>query len=99
MFKYSSIKKYGKKLHPALKKRYGDKNFYNASQIRSTIYQCDFNPKYLPLGYLLFLENSSLLQVINQEFPQLCMTKYKKELCEYLIGREHHGYLQVLSQS
>jgi len=98
VFKYSSIKKYGKKLHPALTKRYGEKNFYSASQIRSTIYQCDFNPKYLPLGYLLFLEKNSLIQVINQEFPQLCITKYKDEMCEYLSGRKYHCHLQVLSQ-
>ena len=98
MFKYSSIKKYGKKLYPTLAKRYGEQDFYSASQIRSTIYQCDYNPKYLPIGYLLFLDKTVLTQVIKQEFPQLCLVNYKNELCNYLNGREHYGFLQLLSQ-
>lgn len=97
MFKFSSIKKYGKKLHPTLVKRYGEKDFYSASEIRSTVYQCDFNPKHLPLGYLLFLETKQLNQVITKEFPQLCIKSYKAEIAEYLNEREHYGHLKLLT--
>ena len=75
MFKYSSIKKYGKKLHPKLVKRFGEQQFYSSSQVRSTVYQCDFNPDYLPLGYLLFLDKTASNEIIKVEFPQLCLIR------------------------
>jgi len=97
MFKRSAIKKYGNKLLPTLQKRYGEKIFYNASQVRATVYQCDFNPNYLPVGYLLFLEQNSLNQVMPVEFPQLCVRKYKQDLQAYLDDRKYYGYLKLLS--
>ena len=98
MFKHAAIKKYGYKLQPSLQKRYGEKRFYTASQIRATVYQCDFNPCYLPLGYLLFLEPLYLTPLINKEFPNLCIENYKKEMRDYLDERKYHGYLQLLTQ-
>jgi len=97
MFKRSAIKRYGKKLLPKLQKRYGEQTFYNAHQVRATVYQCNFNPTYLPLGYLLFLDKNSLSQVIPVEFPQLCITNYKQELRAFLNERKYYGYLKLLT--
>lgn len=98
MFKYRAIKKYGKKLLPKLEKRFGAQEFYNASQIRSTVYQCNFNPKHLPLGYLLFLEKSELNAVIEREFPDLCIHQYQRETSEFLTKKNYNGYLSILAQ-
>ena len=97
MFKRAAIKKYGNKLLPKLRQRYGEKVSYNASQVRATVYQCNFNPSYLPLGYLLFLEESALSQIISIEFPQLCMNNYKQELRTYLNEHKYYGYLKALT--
>ncbi|TPH18994.1 DUF6559 family protein [Litorilituus lipolyticus] len=97
MLKHAAIKKYGKKLLPQLQKRYGQQEFYTASQIRATVYQCSFNPKYLPLGYLLFMEHEQLKDIIAAEFPQLCMEQYKTEMQSYLTERKFHGELQALA--
>ena len=97
MFKHSAIKKYGNKLLPTLQKRYGKQIFYSASQVRATIYQCNFNSKYLPLGYLLFLEPTLLSPLIKKEFPELCITRYKQEMRDYLDERKYHGYLRLLA--
>lgn len=97
MFKRRAIKKYGNKLLPELQNRYGEQTFYNASQVRATVYQCNFNPSYLPLGYLLFLDSSTLSGIISTEFPELCMTKYKQEIKDYLNDRKYYGYLKLLS--
>ena len=97
MFKRRAIKKYGNKLLPKLQHRYGEQTFYNASQVRATIYQCNFNPSYLPLGYLLFLDSCDLSKVITTEFPELCIRKYKEEMKDYLNERKYYGYLKLLS--
>jgi len=97
MFKRRAIKKYGNQLLPKLQKRYGENTFYNASQVRSTIYQCNFNPSYLPLGYILFLDSSDLNTVITTEFPELCIRKYKEEMKDYLSERKYYGYLKLLN--
>lgn len=97
MFKYAAIKKYGYKLHPILQKRYGEQLFYTASQIRATVYQCNFNPKFLPLGYLLFLDPHLLIQLMQEEFPTICIHHYTKDIRDYLDKRKYHGYLQLLS--
>jgi len=97
MFKRRAIKKYGNKLLPELQKRYGENTFYSASQVRSTVYQCNFNPTYLPLGYLLFLEDNTLNEVIISEFPELCIKQYKQEIKDYLDERKYYGYLKLLS--
>ncbi|RHW74849.1 DUF6559 family protein [Colwellia sp. RSH04] len=97
MLKHTAIKRYGKRLLPKLHKRYGHQSFYTASQIRATVYQCSFNPKYLPLGYLLFMEEEHLKQVVTKEFPDICIEQYKKEMQSYLTERKFHGELQVLS--
>ena len=97
MFKYYSIKKYDVKLLPALEKRYGEKQHYSASQVRATVYQNDFNPKYLPLAYLLFLEQSALKNVLYIEYPELNIGQYKQEICEYLTRKQYRGYLQNLT--
>jgi len=97
MLKYASIKKYGYKLLPCLRRRYGEQLFYTASQIRATVYQCNFNPKFLPLGYLLFLDPPLLMQLMNKEFPAVCVKNYKIDICDYLDKRRYHGNLQSLS--
>jgi hypothetical protein len=97
MFKYAAIKKYGYKLLPLLQKRYGEQLFYTASQIRATVFQCNFNPKFLPLGYLLFLDPTLLIQLMHKEFPTVCINHYTKDIRDYLDKRKYHGYLQLLS--
>jgi len=97
MFKRSAIKKYGNKLLPKLQKRYGEHTFYNANQVRATVYQCDFNPNYLPLGYLLFLDKTELSKIMSVEFPQLCVNNYKQELRAYLNDHKYYGYLELLT--
>lgn len=97
MFKRRAIKKYGNQLLPKLQKRYGDYTFYSASQVRATVYQCNFNPTYLPLGYLLFLNSCALNEIVATEFPELCIKKYKLEMKEYLNERKYYGYLKLLS--
>ena len=97
MFKRRAIKKYGNQLLPKLQKRYGEQTFYNASQVRATIYQCNFNPTYLPLGYLLFLDACALNKVVSIEFPELCIKEYKEEIKDYLDERKYYGYLKLLS--
>jgi hypothetical protein len=98
MFKHRAIKKYGYKLLPRLQKRYGKQLFYTASQIRATVYQCNFNPKFLPLGYLLFLDPSLLIQLMREEFPTICINHYTKDISDYLNNRKYHGCLQLLSE-
>ncbi|KGJ96461.1 DUF6559 family protein [Colwellia psychrerythraea] len=97
MFKRRAIKKYGNQLLPKLQKRYGQQTFYSASQVRATVYQCNFNPTYLPLGYLLFLESCTLSEIITTEFPELCMLKYKQDIRGYLDDRKYYGYLKLLN--
>ena len=94
VFKYYSIKKYGAKLLPTLEKRYGKKKFYSASQVRSTVYQNDFNPKYLPLAYLLFLDQNALKNVLFAEYPELNISQYKKDIGLYIARKKYNGYLQ-----
>ncbi|NQZ81006.1 MAG: hypothetical protein HRT52_08340 [Colwellia sp.] len=97
MFKYWSIKKYGSKLLPLLEKRYGVKKHYTTNEIRTLVYRKSFNPKYLPLAYILFLESSELLIVMKNEFPLLSITDYKKEILNILNKKSYQGYLQVLA--
>ncbi|NMP31321.1 hypothetical protein HII17_07085 [Thalassotalea sp. M1531] len=99
MLKYWSIKKYGTKLLPTLEKRYGKQIYYSAHQIRATIYQKDFNPQFLPLGYILFLAPSEISTVTASEFPDLDIAQYKKEILDYLESKSYEGYLQVLQKA
>ena len=99
MFKYWSIKKYGKKLLPYLEKKFGKRDFYSASEIRTIVYQKDFNPNYLPLGYLLFLDPKEAQQIFSTEFPQLKINEYKQEILNYLDKKSYQGYLQVLQHA
>tara|TARA_R110000737_G_scaffold102815_2_gene136211 strand:+ start:449 stop:781 length:333 start_codon:yes stop_codon:yes gene_type:complete len=97
MFKYYSIKKYGAKLLPTLEKRYGKQKYYSASQVRTTVYQNDFNPKYLPLAYLLFLDNNTLRNVLFTEYPELNISQYKNDIGAYIARKKYDGYLQNLN--
>jgi len=99
MFKYHAIKKYGVKLLPVLEKRYGKQDYFTPSQIRTCVYQKNFSPKYLPLGYLLFANHQELQKVIATEFPQLDLNEFKHEVQSYLSHKNYQGYLQVLGQS
>ncbi|MGB1197426.1 MAG: hypothetical protein ACPG46_00160 [Thalassotalea sp.] len=98
MFKYWSVKKYGNKLLPALENRYGIKDFYSPSEVRSTVYQKDFNPDLLPLGYLLFLNSTDLSSIFSQEFPSLTPESYKQEILAYLNTKQYLGFTHLLNQ-
>jgi len=97
MFKYWSIKKYGSKLLPLLEKRYGVKKHYTTNEIRTVVYRKSFNPKYLPLAFILFLENNELSNVMAEEYPEISIADYKKEILSILNKKSYQGYLQVLS--
>jgi hypothetical protein len=97
MFKYYSIKKYGVKLRPALVRRYGEKTYYSASQVRTTVYKNNFNPKYLPLAYILCLEKNVLQNVMHIEYPELVVNQYKQDMVDYLVSKQYSGYLQILA--
>lgn len=97
MLKYYSLKKYGKKFLPALEKRYGKKKNYTASEVRATVYQRDFNPKYLPLAYSLYLDQNMLSRVLYTEFPELDISQYKSDISTYLSKKSYRGPLQNLA--
>jgi hypothetical protein len=99
MFKYWSIKRYGTKLLPSLEKRFGIKENYSASEIRSTVFIGNFSPKYLPLGYILFLDDISLKETLYVEFPQINVSEYRREILNYLDSKSYNGYLQVLHRA
>ncbi|MEH6385425.1 MAG: hypothetical protein ACI9N3_001128 [Colwellia sp.] len=96
MFKYWSIKSYGTKLLPTLERNFGCKEYYTASEVRTTVFQNNFSPKYLPLGYILFLNDISLKETMYIEFPQVNISEYRKDISNYLTSKSYHGYLQVL---
>lgn len=96
MFKYWSLKKYGTKFLPALEKQFGQLDFYTPSQVRSTVYCKDFDPQFLPLAYLLFVEPKLLNELFQKEFPQIDIEKYKREIVSYLEKKSYAGYLSVL---
>ncbi len=98
MFTYWSLKKYGKKLLPLLAKYYGQQEFYSPSQIRTIVYRKDFDPKYLPLGYMLCAEPKVVQQVMAKEFPQIDINAYKREIVSYLERQSDKRYFQVLQQ-
>ncbi len=83
-FKAWSIKKYHLPLQSKLAKRYGKRQHYTAHQVRATVYQCCFNPRYLPLGYILYLSPSELIAVMRNEFPEIELAIYKQEFNQYL---------------
>ncbi|MBA6338900.1 MULTISPECIES: hypothetical protein [unclassified Colwellia] len=96
MFKYWSIKSYGTKLLPTLERDFGCKEYYTAAEIRITIFKNNFSPTYLPLGYILFLDEISLKETMYIEFPHIDVNEYRQEISNYLISKSYHGYLQVL---
>lgn len=98
MFKYWSLKKYGKKLLPYLEINFGKRDFYSSSEIRTIVYQKDFNPNYLPLGYILFLDPKEIQQTFFIEFPQLDINEYKQEILNYLDKKSYQGFLRKLKQ-
>jgi len=98
MFKYWSIKKYGAKLLPTLEKRYGIQDYYSPSQVRATVFQCDFSPEFLLLGYVLFCQRRSLNQVAKKEFPHINVEQYTRDIINFLDSKRYHGYLKVLHQ-
>jgi len=98
MFKRAAIKKYGKKLLPALQKRYGEQQYYNPSQVRTTVYKGNFSPRYLPLGYLMFIEPNQLPSLIKEEFPNLCINNYTQEIRDYLDKHKYYGLLKFLAE-
>ncbi len=96
MFKRAAIKRYGHRLQPKLHQRYGEQSTYTARQVRATVYQCNFNPTYLPLGYVLFLEKEELTSILESEYPELCIKSYKDEIKGYLEQRKYYGNLVAL---
>ncbi len=98
MFKYWSLKKYGNKLLPRLEKQFGHQTFYTPSQVRTVVYQKDFDPTFLPLGYILFVNPHLLNEVMEKEFPLIDINEYRREILAYLDRKSYQGYLQVLKQ-
>ncbi len=99
MFKYWSIKKYGLSLQNKLIKRYSSQKHFTAHQVRSTVYQCNFNPKYLPLAYLLYLTPAQLTKIMTNEFPDICISHYKNEILTYLDTKKYQGFILALQQT
>ena len=99
MFKYWSIKRYGTKLLPTLERNFGCKEYYTPSEIRMTVFKNNFSPKYLPLGYILFLNDNTLKETMYIEFPHVNICEYRQEISNYLDSKSYHGYLQVLHQA
>ena len=83
MFKSWSIKKYGYKLHRQLIKRYGLQHYFTIQEVRSTVYQGNFNPKYLPLGYLFYISPDQLTVIMEREFPEINIHQYKAKMMPY----------------
>lgn len=94
MFKHRKIRKYERKLLPSLVKRYGIQPTYNARQVRATVYQCDFAPQHLPLGYMLFLEPGECRKVLQSEFPNLSISDYRDEISDKLKNKQLHIHLK-----
>ena len=82
MFSQRSVKKYINKLTPRLEKRYGKQVNYSASQVRTTVYQRDFNPSHLALGYIIALNEHDLAAVLKIEYPDLSVTKYMNDVID-----------------
>ena len=97
MLKFRAIKKYGAKLMPALESRFGEKKYYTPSEVRSTVYLKNFNPKYLPLAYLLYLEKNDLKNVIYIEYPELDIEQYTIEINDYISRKKYGEYFQRLN--
>jgi len=95
-FQNWSINKYNIPLKNKLTKRYGKRRYYTAHQVRATIYQCYYNPKYLPLGYILYLSPSELIAVMENEFAEINLSIYKQEFSQYLerFVDNHHNTLK-----
>lgn len=96
MFKYWSIKKYGNKLLPTLEKQFGTKTYYSAHEVRSTVYKKNFNPTFLPLGYIISLHPDELTEVMEKEFPMLSIQDYKNEMIAFLSRRNYRGGLKII---
>jgi len=99
MFKSWSIKKYGYKLHHKLINRYGVQLYFTVHQVRATVYQCNFNPKFLPLAYILYLSPEQLAKIIAIEFPELSIASYKKEMLTYLGKNKSMHVNQIINQA
>lgn len=97
MFKYSSIKKYGNKLLPALEKKFGNKTYFSASEVRSTVYKKNFNPAFLPLGYIISLHPDELAKVMSEQFPDISINDYKQEMLVYLSEKNYQGQLNIIT--
>jgi len=98
MFKSWSIKKYGYKLHHKLIKRYGIQHYYSIHQVRATVYQCNFNPKYLPLAYLFYLSPEHLSNIMKSEFPEISIPLYRQEMLAYFGQQKSVEFMQILNQ-
>lgn len=95
MFTRLAIKKYVSKLRPTLEKRYGIQTHYTSSQVRATVFQKDFSPRFLPLGYIMCLNRTELQQVLMIEFPNIDIIEYKAEVMTYL--NDSNIYLDLVA--
>ena len=98
MFKYRSLKKYSKKLLPRLNKRYGIKESYSASEVRTTVYKCNFKAQYLPLGYMLALSENDWKDVFLEEFPGLCPKNSKNQVLLSLAEKNYKDSKAILKK-
>ena len=79
-----SIKRYINRLNIKLEQRFGQQVSYSASQVRTVVYQRNFNPKHLALGYIIALNEHDLSDVLSNEFPDLCKSTYIKQIISTL---------------
>lgn len=98
MFKSWSIKKYGYNLHCKLIKRYGVQHYFTIHQVRATVYQCNFNPKYLPLAYLIYLSPESLFTIMEIEFPEISISSYRQEMLAYFGDNKSSDLVHIHNQ-
>jgi hypothetical protein len=94
MFSPRKLQHYFSKLPYKLQKKYGKKSTYSATEIRETVFKCDFNVKYLPLGYLMFLPKDQARFYISTEFPNFSFTSLQAQIT-HLIEKKPQ-YLQTI---
>jgi hypothetical protein len=98
MFTPRKLHHYFSLLPKKLQKRYGIRATYNAHQVRATVFHCDFNPNYLPLGYVLFLPAEQASAVIQKEFPDFSMAALFEQINQFTKKKpEFQAMLQLSS--
>ena len=96
MFKRLSVKRFIKKIRPALEKKYGVQESYSVSQIRTVVFTKNFNIKHLPLAYILCLSKNDIRAVLDEEYPELCLSSFEHYICELTNSTEVEQHFIML---